>query len=164
MPDRRRPTRSIEKDVVVAARRRCCLCVFLLERDEPRKGQIAHLNRDRSDSSFENLVYLCLEHHDEYDSQTSQSKGLLSEEVREHRDRLYAQNKDALNIAKHAVTSASAELEPLPDDSHYEVLRKRFSEKLEYFGRLGDFRCGRRPTNLSCSPTKPPTESTGFAS
>jgi hypothetical protein len=106
--------------------------VFLLGRNEPRKGQIAHLNRDRSDSTFENLVFLCLEHHDDYDSQTRQSKGLLLEEVREYRDRLYAQNRDAPNIAKHAVTSEMAELEPLPGASQYRVLKKHFSKELEY--------------------------------
>jgi hypothetical protein len=38
---------------------------------------------------LENLVWLCLEHHDEFDSHTSQSKGLTPEEVRAYRDRLY---------------------------------------------------------------------------
>jgi hypothetical protein len=132
MSERRRPKRAIEKDVLVAARRRCCLCVFLLGRIEPRKGQIAHLNHDRSESTFENLVFLCLDHHDEYDSQTSQSKGLLPEEVREYRDRLYEQNQDAPNIAKHAATSETAELEPLPTAPQYEILRKRFRNKFEY--------------------------------
>jgi hypothetical protein len=46
------------------------------------------LNRDPSDDCFENLVYLCLEHHDEYDSRSSLSKGLTEAEVRLWRDRL----------------------------------------------------------------------------
>ncbi len=69
--------------------RRCCLCVFLEERDETRPGQIAHLNREPSDSRFDNLVFLCLEHHNEYDGRPSQSKAFLPEEVREYRDKLY---------------------------------------------------------------------------
>lgn len=139
MTQRRRPRRAIEKDVLVAARRQCCLCVFLLKRYEPRKGQIAHLDHDRNNSTFKNLVFLCLEHHDDYDSQTSQSKGLLLEEVREYRDRLYAQNRDARTIAKHATASENAELKPLPDASQYETLRRRFPEEFEYSDKAWRF-------------------------
>ena len=85
-------SKFVEKEVLTASRRRCCLCVFLTDRDDVRKGQIAHLNRDPSDSRFQNLVFLCLEHHDEYDGRASQSKGLTLEEVTEYRDRLYRQN------------------------------------------------------------------------
>jgi hypothetical protein len=139
MARRQRPNRPVEKDVVVAARRQCCLCVFLFSRTEPRRGQIAHLNHDPGDSRFENLVYLCLEHHDEYDSRTSQSKGLLLDEVREYRDRLYAQNGGTQNIARHAAISETAELEPLPDFPQYEALRKRFPKKLDYIDKAWRF-------------------------
>src|SRR5947207_11328452 len=81
--------KSVETQVLTACRRRCCLCVFLTDRDDIRKGQIAHLNGDPSDSRFRNLVWLCFDHHDEYDSQTSQSKGLQPEQVKEYRERLY---------------------------------------------------------------------------
>jgi hypothetical protein len=54
-----------------------------------RPGQLAHLNQDASDSKFENLVFLCLEHHDAYDSKTRQSKGLTEDEVRHYRDELH---------------------------------------------------------------------------
>jgi hypothetical protein len=80
---------SVQAQVVVASRRRCCLCYYLYERRGVQKGQIAHLNQDRSNPDAENLVFLCLEHHDEFDSRTSQSKGYLPQEVRLHRDRLY---------------------------------------------------------------------------
>jgi hypothetical protein len=63
--------------------------VFLNDRDQTVRGQVAHLNRDRNDNSFENLAWLCLEHHDEYDSRTfSQSKGLTEGEIRHWRDEL----------------------------------------------------------------------------
>jgi len=74
---------------LTASRRRCCLCVFLFNREEVRKGQIAHLNGDASDNDFGNLVWLCLDHHDEYDGRTSQSKGFTRSEVRTYRDQLY---------------------------------------------------------------------------
>src|ERR1035438_9573075 len=81
--------KQVETQVLTASQRKCCLCYYLKGSRSPRKGQIAHLSRDPSDSTFENLVWLCLEHHDEYDSRTSQSKGLTTDEVRTHRDRLY---------------------------------------------------------------------------
>lgn len=71
------------------SRRRCCLC-FHLEHDlGVKEGQLAHLDHDPFNSIESNLVWLCLPHHNQYDSRTSQSKGLTREEVEEARDRLY---------------------------------------------------------------------------
>lgn len=81
--------------VLLKSNRRCALCVFLDGNDEVRKGQIAHLNRDHSDSRFENLVWLCFEHHDDFDSTTSQSKNYTQIEVRDYRDRLYQKNANS---------------------------------------------------------------------
>jgi hypothetical protein len=86
---RRKIDKTTEAMVVTASRRRCCLCVFIDKVDKEKRGQIAHLNKDASDSKFENLVYLCLEHHDLYDSRTSQSKGYTESEVRHWRDELH---------------------------------------------------------------------------
>ena len=75
-------------EVLAACRRRCAIC-FGLNRDTGIKpGQIAHLDRDAANSSLENLAFLCLEHHDQFDSRTSQSKGLTSDEVRRFRQEL----------------------------------------------------------------------------
>ena len=75
MPRQKVP-QSTQTEVIMASRRRCCIC-FGLEIDVVRKrGQIAHLDGDPSNNDFENLAFLCLEHHDEYDGRTSQSKGL----------------------------------------------------------------------------------------
>lgn len=80
----------VERDVLVESRRRCCIC-FALEGDFSRKkGQIAHLDKDPSNSTIENLAFLCLVCHDEYDSRTSQSKGLTRAEVLRYRQDLYA--------------------------------------------------------------------------
>ncbi|HVA14487.1 MAG TPA: hypothetical protein VNF99_14655 [Stellaceae bacterium] len=133
MPIKREPpSNPIVAAVAIASRRRCCLCVFLKDRDETCKGQIAHLNRDPSDSKFENLVYLCLEHHDEYDSRTSQSKGLMLDEVRSYRDRLYDRNPEAKAAAFEHMTKVGTEIEPLPKASQYELLRKRFPKELAF--------------------------------
>ncbi len=125
---RRPASKSVEKDVLTASRRRCCLCVFLACRDEVRKGQIAHLNRDRSDYRFENLVFLCLEHHDEYDGRTSQSKGFTPEEVRAYRDRVYRKNDEFPSPSAVKTMEESEDLPPLPQTNEYEVVRKRSSK------------------------------------
>ncbi len=70
-------------DVLVASRRRCCVCFGLSNDTAEKKGQVAHIDRDASNSARDNLVFLCFDHHDQYDSRTSQSKGLTMEEVRE---------------------------------------------------------------------------------
>ena len=80
---------STQTKLLVMSRRRCCIC-FGLDRDANlKKGQIAHLDHDSSNADFENLAYLCLEHHDEYDGRTSQSKALTVDEVKKYRTELY---------------------------------------------------------------------------
>lgn len=82
-------------DVLVASRRRCCVCFGLSNDTAEKKGQVAHIDRDASNRARDNLVFLCFDHHDQYDSHTSQSKGLTIKEVREYRaqlDRFVAQS------------------------------------------------------------------------
>lgn len=71
------------------SRRRCAAC-FGLNRDlEIKQGQIAHMDQDARNNEMENLVFLCLTHHDEYDSRRSQSKGLTQDELRQFRKELH---------------------------------------------------------------------------
>ena len=79
---RRQPIpKQIETNILVSSRRRCCIC-FGLNRDvELKSGQIAHLDKRSNNSVENNLAFLCLVHHDEYDSSTSQRKGLTMGEV-----------------------------------------------------------------------------------
>ena len=85
MSTRKKVNSQIQAEVLLNSRRRCCLC-FGLERDfNLKKGQIAHVDKDNSNSKIENLVFLCFNHHDEYDSQTSQSKGIPSKEIVKYR-------------------------------------------------------------------------------
>ena len=84
-----------ETEVLLSSRRRCAIC-FGLNRDASvKQGQIAHLDRDRSNNKIENLAFLCLDHHDQYDSRMSQSKGLKSTEVKYYR----AELEEALRFA-----------------------------------------------------------------
>jgi hypothetical protein len=85
----------MQADVVIKSKRRCPLCVFLDGNESERPGQIAHLNGDHSDNRFENLVWLCLEHHDKFDSTTSQTKNYTQVEVKTYRDMLYAKYSES---------------------------------------------------------------------
>lgn len=63
---------------------------FHLEGDlEEKRGQLAHINHERSNSREDNLVFLCMDHHSLYDSTTSQHKNYTDNEVRNARTRLY---------------------------------------------------------------------------
>src|SRR5207245_8498279 len=57
----------------------------------------------------DNLAFLCLTHHDQYDSTTSQSKGLKETEVRHFRSELHAR------IANDIASAAAGAATPKPD-------------------------------------------------
>jgi hypothetical protein len=102
---------EIQGEVLAACRHRCAIC-FGLDRDTGIKpGQIAHLDRDAANPSVDNLVFLCLEHHDQFDSRTSQSKGLTSDEVRRFRQELTTAIEHAW---RQPITFGSVEVPP-PD-------------------------------------------------
>lgn len=86
---------QIETAILVRSRRRCCICFGLNRDTELKAGQIAHLDHQSSNQSEGNLAFLCFNHHDSYDSTTSQSKNLTIGEVKSFRDELY----DNLNRA-----------------------------------------------------------------
>lgn len=87
---RAKTPRETETDILLQCGRRCCLCFGLHGDLEPKRGQIAHIDHDASNNLATNLAFLCLAHHDEYDSRTSQSKGFTIHELRTYRDRLVA--------------------------------------------------------------------------
>lgn len=117
---RSRPSKDLEHDVLIACGRKCCLCYFLEGDKRTRKGQIAHINQNRGDSRAENLVWLCFDHHDEYDSTTRQSKGLTAGELRSYRDRLtellrvevQSGRRDTSGIDENAASEATGEARP----------------------------------------------------
>ena len=86
---RKKVPQSIETNILISSRRRCCLC-FGLRRDLREKpGQIAHLDHNNENYTEGNLAYLCLEHHDNGpDSSTSQSKNYTIGEVKRYRAEL----------------------------------------------------------------------------
>jgi len=86
---RTQPAAYDATSVLRRSRRRCCICFGLHRDDAVKKGQIAHLDHDPDNNSIDNLAWLCLEHHDEYDSRHSQSRSLQLAEVKAYRDELY---------------------------------------------------------------------------
>ncbi len=89
MTRRKRIGAADQAEVLLASGRRCCLCYGLQGDFGVKRGQIAHLDGDASNSRTDNLVFLCLEHHDAFDSRPSQSKGLMREELLFYRAMLY---------------------------------------------------------------------------
>lgn len=133
MAKRSQIKKHVAAKVMMASRRRCCLCVYLNDRHEIRQGQIAHLNRNSHNSLFDNLVFLCLDHHDLYDSRPSQSKGFSEIEVKVWRDRLYAKY-DMLNRSEE-LNNDTQELAPLPSISQYTRLIKKGGKRFGYLTR-----------------------------
>ena len=86
----RKRSEKSEADTLERSRRRCCVCFGLHNDLSVKRGQIAHLDGDPSNTVPENLAFLCLDHHDEYDSKTSQSKSLQLAEVKRYRSELYS--------------------------------------------------------------------------
>lgn len=89
MTSRKKLRDSTHFEVVYLSARRCCMC-FCLNHDFTQKpGQVAHIDQDRTNDAAANLAWLCLSHHDEYDSQMSQSKGYTAAELRRYRGLLH---------------------------------------------------------------------------
>lgn len=91
MATRKKLSDSAQFEIVYHSARRCCMCYALGADFSQKAGQIAHLDQDRTKDAVDNLVWLCLPHHDAYDSKTSQSKGYIEAEVRQYRDQLYSE-------------------------------------------------------------------------
>ena len=78
----------VQTNVLLKSRRRCSIC-FGLNRDTAiKQGQIAHIDKNPANNEEGNLVFLCFDHHDQYDSTTRQGKNLTSREVKEFRQEL----------------------------------------------------------------------------
>ena len=71
------------------SRRRCALCIHFDNDWRQKEGQLAHLDRNPANCAEDNLAFLCLAHHDDYDTKRSQTKNLTIREVKTARDRLY---------------------------------------------------------------------------
>lgn len=89
MRRRKKIPADIETEALVKSGRRCCFCFGLNGDYTLKKGQITHLDHNSANFALENLAWMCMNHHDEYDSKTSQSKGMTLSEAKRYRELLY---------------------------------------------------------------------------
>lgn len=87
MPRKKTP-KDTETSILTKSRRRCCICYGLNRDTGIKQGQIAHLDQDATNIVEDNLAFLCMPHHDQYDSKTRQSKNLTISEVKHYRSEL----------------------------------------------------------------------------
>jgi len=130
MGKRKKIPAGLIADITSACRRRCCICFALDKDDKEKRGQIAHLDHDSSNNEPDNLAFLCLSHHDDYDTRRSQSKGINIEEAKRYRTELLAYVTQAL---------------PAPDDEiiaalMYTLDRPAFRTPFHYESSLPRFR------------------------
>ncbi len=85
MSNRKRVPRGQAAQVLAGCRRRCALCFGLHGDQRTKRGQLAHLDRNPRNSHPDNLVFLCMHHHDEFDSRHTQTRSLLPAELRRYR-------------------------------------------------------------------------------
>ena len=120
---KRRPTIpvAIQTELLIQSRRRCCLCFGLKADIEEKDGQIAHLDRNPSNNCLDNLAWLCLPHHDQYDSVRRQTKRLTLEEVKSYRERLYSQLSALMSKS---ADERDEQLEGAESDSALEIIHR----------------------------------------
>lgn len=130
--DRIAVPQKVQLEVLSLSARRCALC-FGIDGDFTEKaGQIAHLDRNRQNNDLSNLAFLCLRHHDEFDSTRSQSKGYLMTEVVRYRSELHRAVHERLRQAE--INESLAEL------LEKESLRlKEAMDRLDALSRSPDF-------------------------
>jgi len=73
--------KHIADSVLFEADRTCCVC-----RDKSRHVQIHHLDGDAANHSMDNLVVLCLEHHQEASVGGGFARGLNQTQITKYRD------------------------------------------------------------------------------
>jgi len=73
---------DVEEQILISCKRICALCLHFRGDIGIKKGQIAHIDRDHSNSVIQNGAFLCKDHHDEYDTLSHQSKRLTPGELR----------------------------------------------------------------------------------
>ena len=138
---RKKPDPRVETQVLVTSRHRCAFCWGLAEDLEVKKGQLAHVDRDPSKSDFDDLAFLCLEHHDEYDTKASVSKRFTPAELRIYRDGLYQLLKQGLprrELTAADITKHAQHTQPMtPDLDLYDRRLKLYNAAKEFIVAVG---------------------------
>jgi len=110
-----------EKAVLTQSGRRCCICVAVNGDSSVKKGQVAHLDHNPANYKLDNLAWLCLEHHTEYDSISSQHKGWRKTEVKAYRSHLY----EAIVKMRKRTVSELANLPKVKESAHKSTIVRR---------------------------------------
>jgi hypothetical protein len=129
MPDRTPIPTATETLVLMQSARRCALCFGFNGDLARKKGQLAHIDQDRSSAEENNLVFLCVDHHDEYDSTTRQVKGIMEAELRGYKERLIAAIANGEHLGQATVRSPAASREDAIR-GHDEALFRRADDLL----------------------------------
>jgi hypothetical protein len=89
-PKRRRVDQEVAADVRFAVDDRCCMCEPVSGAFPPRvrNGQLHHLDENPSNNGPDNLVWLCLEHHEEAGKVGKASRRLSAGTIRRYRSLL----------------------------------------------------------------------------
>lgn len=98
---------TVVTDLFADCRRVCAMCYALANDATPKYGQIAHLDHDRTNDDPDNLAYLCLAHHDEYDTTRRLTRGFTPGEIKRYRALLVQAVKDGLAPKAHVHRTAS---------------------------------------------------------
>jgi len=130
MNKRKKLSRNVEADILTTSKRRCAICYGIDGDLQEKQGQIAHLDNNPNNNEIDNLCFMCLNHHNQYDSKTSVSKNYTTKEIKIYRDSLYSKiNTDIrFNVKPENGTSNQ-----VPKDLH---------DLLVYCGKIREFFCG----------------------
>lgn len=86
---RRRVQNHVATKVMFATDLRCCLCDPISGLPpRPRNGQIHHLDEDPTNNRIDNLVWLCLDHHEEAGKRGKAARRLTPDIIRHYRELL----------------------------------------------------------------------------
>jgi len=118
---------EIAQRVLILSKRRCSLCDGLEGDQTVKEGQFAHIDRNPENSQEENLVYLCLKHHNLYDTTYRQSKRFTPDEIKHYKKTLYR-----------SLGTAPAQWELLIEGSLVEFDSKRIDLVMHTLGELLD--------------------------
>src|SRR5713101_7351889 len=73
---------DIQVEVARRCKRRCCMCFGLHRKLDVVDGQLAHLGRDPSKVSVDDLAYLCQPCHTKYDTSNNRTLSYIAGEIR----------------------------------------------------------------------------------
>jgi hypothetical protein len=90
MTSRRRISKDLVSEVMFAADLRCCMCESGAGLLPPRLhgGQVHHLDGNHANNTKDNLVWLCLEHHEQAGTRGKAVRHLSADVIRRYRNML----------------------------------------------------------------------------